>query len=601
MGSAPLLTVLCALSSSTVRLGSYLFLRWIPGHVFPTVIFTAYGIYASLFAILYLGKPSYEIVASSSRISILRPADHDAETTSKQIRTDGGATEDKPTAIEATETTVYRKRQPHPLKHLLWGTPSVSGKLSLATFAINTLLAIATWDLTFRTTYFYTSNDLSFARVGHVGPDSAKLLLREPDPTHYPLSVWYSHDKLPTIDLRLVDTIPGPSEETDFTKTLTLHHLTPETRYRWYTSSNHSGTFTTAPRENEVPSGGGFTFLTTSCIKANFPYDLTRHPLAVKGFRDLSAWVERLEARFMLFLGDFIYIDVPRRPGFDKESYRQQYRQIYASPDWPSVGANLPWIHVIDDHEISNDWSSNTTGVYPAAMDPFNIYQHSVNPPPVRPAGDPYYTFDYGSAASFFMLDTRTYRSPVHLPDGPEKTMLGERQKADLLRWLSQGSGWKIIASSVPFTKNWRVNGRDTWGGYLHERQELLEQMWEIGGGRVIILSGDRHEFAATAFPPPPDSGYSIASTVHEFSCSPLNQFFVPIRTYKQLDNEDLLIKYVPDGNRKFGAITVDTTNKEQDVLKYRLVVDGNEKWSWVLTAPRVAEERFRKEKGNGK
>lgn len=114
--------------------------------------------------------------------------------------------------------------------------------------------------------------------------------------------------------------------------------------------------------------------------------------------------------------------------------------------------------------------------------------------------------------------------------------------------------------------------------------------MWKVGGGRVVILSGDRHEFAATAFPPPPDSGYSIASAVHEFSCSPLNQFYLPIRTYKQLDNEDVLIKYIPDGNRKFGAITVDTTNENQGILKYRLVVDGNEKWSWVLTAPRAAE-----------
>ena len=265
---------------------------------------------------MYLGKPSYDIIASSSEISISQPADEDAETTSEQAL-------EKPTAIEATETTVYRKRQPHPLKHLLWGTPSVSRKLSLATFAINTLLAAATWDLTFRTTYFYPSKDLSFARVGHVGPDSAKLLLREPDSTRYPVSVWYSHDKIPTIDLHLVDTIPTPPEETDFTTMLTLHHLTPETKYRWYTSSNHSGTFTTAPRKDEAPRGGRFTFFTTSCIKAKFPYDITSHPLAVKGFRDLSGWVEKLEARFMLFLGDFIYIDVPRRPGFDKESYRQ--------------------------------------------------------------------------------------------------------------------------------------------------------------------------------------------------------------------------------------------------------------------------------------
>lgn len=42
----------------------------------------------------------------------------------------------------------------------------------------------------------------------------------------------------------------------------------------------------------------------------------------------------------------------------------------------------------------------------------------------------------------------------------------------------------------------------------------------------------------------------------------------------------------MPDGNVKFGAIEIDTTNEEQAVLKYRLFVDGVESWSWVLTAP---------------
>ena len=44
--------------------------------------------------------------------------------------------------------------------------------------------------------------------------------------------------------------------------------------------------------------------------------------------------------------------------------------------------------------------------------------------------------------------------------------------------------------------------------------------------------------------------------------------------------------RYIPDGNSKFGAVTIDTTNEEQAVLKYRLFVDGEEAWSWVLTAP---------------
>ena len=75
-------------------------------------------------------------------------------------------------------------------------------------------------------------------------------------------------------------------------------------------------------------------------------------------------------AQFMIFLGDFIYIDVPKRFGTTTEDYRREYRQVYASPDWPAVGQNLSWIHVLDDHEIANDWDGNVTGVYNNAVDP---------------------------------------------------------------------------------------------------------------------------------------------------------------------------------------------------------------------------------------
>jgi alkaline phosphatase D len=70
--------------------------------------------------------------------------------------------------------------------------------------------------------------------------------------------------------------------------------------------------------------------------------------------------------------------------------------------------------------------------------------------------------------------------------------------------------------------------------------------MWDVGlrgGVGVVVLSGDRHEFAATAFPPPKDGRWPISATVNEFSTSPLNQFYLPVRTYKQTDEEDVMVK----------------------------------------------------------
>ena len=36
------------------------------------------------------------------------------------------------------------------------------------------------------------------------------------------------------------------------------------------------------------------------------------------------------------------------------------------------------------------------------------------------------------SNCDFFLLDTRSHRSPNFMPDGPEKTLLGSRQREEL-------------------------------------------------------------------------------------------------------------------------------------------------------------------------
>jgi alkaline phosphatase D len=189
--------------------------------------------------------------------------------------------------------------------------------------------------------------------------------------------------------------------------------------------------------------------------------------------------------------------------------------------------------------------------------------------------------------------------------------MLGAEQLEDFLDFLRKpepkGVKWKIVASSVPFTKNWRVNTKDTWGGFLAERQKILEAMWDVSerGIGVIILSGDRHEFAATKFPPPADSRWPESAAVYEFSASPLSQFYVPIGSYKQTDDEDVKLKYVQipvcytinvanistryinKGNSKFGAVTIENLAEgDQSSLKYRLFVDGVETWNTVVLSP---------------
>ncbi|KAH0562964.1 hypothetical protein GP486_002465, partial [Trichoglossum hirsutum] len=580
----------------------------IPGHDIPPLIFTLFAIYLPSFIANFLSQSPFKILLDEIDITVTQK---ERISQSSQTTSDGSSPPaNEETYIDIIDVVLLVQRGKNAFKTLLTGLPSpISPLLSIITAAFNLGLVLMTVDLVFRGPVWYPSYDLSFARVGYVSDNSAKILIRECNTSKLPIYLSYrtadssSHaDLMPYQQFISSDTswqsargIYFLSNETDYTSTAIISGLVPETRYQYATSSDHMGFFTTAPSPGSPTrrNRGKFTFLTSSCIKPHFPYNVFSHPLTIPGLKNLAQKIPELKAQFMLFLGDFIYIDAPWRHGSDVESYRREYRMVYSSPDWPSVSESLPWIHVLDDHEIANDWDRNTTGVYEAAADPWQHYHTSVNPPEVR-KGASYFSFNQGPA-SFFMMDTRRYRSSetAAAANSTEKTMLGEEQLADLLSWLRKdeprGVKWKIIASSIPFTKNWRFGGLDTWGGYLAERRKILEVMWDVGlkGYGVVILSGDRHEFATTSFPPPPSGRWPVSTTVHEFSTSPLSQFYLPVRTYKQEDSEDILIKYIPDGISKFGALEIESPQvSEQSLLRFRLFIDGGEVWNYMLTTP---------------
>lgn len=511
-----------------------------------------------------------------------------------------------------------------PLKTLLTGIPStklpVSSRL---TALINIVLSLFTLDLIFRGLVLYTGEDMALSRIGYVSPTTASLLVREPDPAQLPLTVYYQEVTEQDDHLKWVEEgmIYKLDNTTDFTTSIVLEGLEPSSQYRYALSNNRTGTFSTAPMPGSK-SAHNLTFLTSSCMKSNFPYNPLSHALRYPGLEQMSETVSQLPSllrpAFMLFLGDFIYVDVPMRFGSSIAHYRSEYRRVYSSPSWTntpeSPAIDIPWLHTLDDHEIENDWShGNTTAPYPAAAEPYAHYHVSVNPPiPLTPFASPenttYFSFIHGPA-SFFMLDTRTYRSE---PTQPNSTILGSAQLHSLLAYLARPEPaevrWKIVASSVPFTKNWHVGTTDTWGGFLHERRLVFEAMWRAErelGVRIVLLSGDRHEFGAIRFPDP-DLHLSADETLpntageglHEFSVGPLSMFYLPVRTYWQSDAEDVTVKYIPDGNAKYGLINIHLVDEPVDtlsgtpvripasVLTYTLYVDGNVAWEYRLAVP---------------
>lgn len=359
------------------------------------------------------------------------------------------------------------------------------GNGALLALVASMLFPLGAVDFVYRTHFLYESSGLIYSRTGYVSDSSAKIVVRYPVAT--PIQIEYRRkdersSNLTELDIWTNGGIMLTTFAEDFVATFELKELQSGTTYQYRTNASHSGSFATPASNPER-----FTLISTSCIKPGFPYNPFQHPLSIPGLSHLSKYLQYTKADMMLFLGDFIYIDLPRRFGYSVEDYRRAYRQVYASPDWSDALQTLPWVHVYDDHEITNNWSANETSIYEDAIQPFMVYQHNGNPDPLK-QGTTYYTFSRGQV-SLFMMDTRRYRSPNLMPDSEKKTMLGAGQLAAFEHWLKTAPGWKVVLSSVPFTRNFRAaDEEDYWAGYLYERQRLLEMMWETEG--VLIITG---------------------------------------------------------------------------------------------------------------
>ncbi|KAJ3840484.1 PhoD-like phosphatase-domain-containing protein [Lentinula raphanica] len=477
--------------------------------------------------------------------------------------------------LSASLSTKPARSNDNPIAAIFFSLRTPSRVIRWINISINSVLLLAFVDFC-ASPYFDDASDVIFSRIGAVSDSSAKLLVRYPHLNETIHLVWRESkadagwNKGVSLNL---------SQENDWVDTVTLTGLWPSTNYEYALAGANSSLlaypgsplqFRTFP-DPHMPGGAHFRFLASSCILPNFPYaPLQRR--RIKGFDLLAEYLyptspatvigatenfndndtlnssdkdasPSLPPSFLLFLGDFVYADVPLYFGNTKESYRRLYRRNYQSPSFRKIYEKLPMFHAYDDHEIINNYSgtgNDSKQPYPSASDAFHIYNIKGNPSPPSSTKSLdhvpyYYDFRYGDVA-FFVMDTRRYRSsPTDPVEG--KTMLGEDQLTRMLDWLGKANNtatFKFIVSSVPFTSLWGHDAQyDSWAGFVDEKQTLLNAMHSVPN--VFVITGDRHEFATIEFASPTEYGF----TVTEFSTSPLSMFYIPLyHTLKMQSDE---------------------------------------------------------------
>ena len=249
-------------------------------------------------------------------------------------------------------------------------------------------------------------------------------------------------------------------------------------------------TFRTAP----PPDSEALRFVFGSCR-----YNFWR-PDASKGDKTFRSILQRHtnnRLNLLIMVGDQIYADPLNRIALqatDLEDFWKIYRDYFGQPHIRSLMGRVPTYMMMDDHEIRDNWSRDQMGkrggLYNAAMQAYESYQHLHNPD--TPKGTFWYSFRVG-AFPFFAVDTRTAR--IKNPRRRvQKTLLGVKQYNALVDWLFQNKHAPslFIVSSVPLFPDHRT-GDDQWSAFDEERGRILEFIRTEGIRGVTFLSGDVH------------------------------------------------------------------------------------------------------------
>ena len=182
--------------------------------------------------------------------------------------------------------------------------------------------------------------------------------------------------------------------------------------------------------------------------------------------------------------GDLNYPDTHGPLAQTMSGYAGIWRDFLANPLLAPVLRDAAFAAQRDDHDYGvQDANAGMVDNFPWGLAPWDALM----------SGRTYYRFPAG-AAEVWVLDQRLFKSDPTLPDTPEKTLLGPRQRRWLFDTLRRSEArFKVICS--PCTVFMGANARDgNWGTeFMAERDLLLEHVRDRVRGTTIFLTGDTH------------------------------------------------------------------------------------------------------------
>lgn len=210
-----------------------------------------------------------------------------------------------------------------------------------------------------------------------------------------------------------------------------------------------------------------------------------------------------------IHMGDFHYRNDLPIIGL-KENYLDDYRTNYdlvmERIRQRNLYQNIPLAYIWDDHDYG---TNDSDGSYNLKYLASEAYRERVPHYPlveeldtIAGRGAIYQSFIIGRVR-FIMTDSRFHQDPVAIADNLDKTLLGQEQRAWLLKELLTGKqqqqdrleGLTIWVNSIPWIAEPDA-ATSSWNRFTQERTAIANFIKENQIDKLLMISGDAHMLA---------------------------------------------------------------------------------------------------------
>lgn len=221
-----------------------------------------------------------------------------------------------------------------------------------------------------------------------------------------------------------------------------------------------------------------------------------------QGYPALSA-IRSLDPNFVIFTGDNVYYDTPAIDSLKARTLpelRQKWHEQFIQPRFVELFSQVATYWEKDDHDHRYNDCDTTTNTAPSHQLGIATFREQI------PVTDPedtnpltYRTHRLNRFLQIWLTENRDYRSPNAMPDGPLKSIWGDRQKEWLKQTLLESDAtFKLLVSPTPMIgpdDAYKKDNHTNHEGFLHEGQEFLKWVSEHREelGSFYVVTGDRH------------------------------------------------------------------------------------------------------------